>query len=210
MANFPSKWYDFVTAKEIKRIRRDMNDKRLQLVQLIMAFLTSVLTPIYSQFVDRLEIWQSVLIWVAFCIYIAIVLFLPYITSAFKSLLVSNILVENKKALTQFDEEVVYSTLVACEFSEFNTSMMDPALASNVDAFNKIEVEYYVKNAVTILASFASRPSGIFGNKADQISKERFKNITNILDVLKNKHSINIDSALSDSYSALKNVVDKL
>lgn len=207
MANFPSKWFDFLNQKELKRLRKDVNNTLWLKIQIATSVIIAICTLIFSDSIKGLDLGWQIGISVGLSFIVILVFCMPWIIKQISLLRINNSLINGKTASTIFDEEIVYNVLVASEFYEIynNTASSNGKLSNELKEFYEIEVEYYVKTAIEKLNSFASNLVNIVGSAKYQISVQRIKNIIQMIDLIVSDMKITIDDELLDDYNDIKN-----
>lgn len=206
MANFPSKWFDFLNQKELKRLRKDVNNTLWLKIQIATSVIIAICTLIFSDSIKGLDLGWQIGISVGLSFIVILVFCMPWIIKQISLLRINNSLINGKTASTIFDEEIVYNVLVASEFYEIynNTASSNGKLSNELKEFYEIEVEYYVKTAIEKLNSFASNLVNIVGSAKYQISVQRIKNIIQMIDLIVLDMKITIDDELLDDYNDIK------
>lgn len=206
MANFPSKWFDFLNQKELKRLRKDVNNTLWLKIQIATSVIIALCTLIFSDSIKGFELGWQIGISVGLSFIVILVFCMPWIIKQISLLRINNSLINGKTASTIFDEEIVYNVLVASEFYEIynNTASSNGKLSNELKEFYEIEVEYYVKTAIEKLNSFASNLVNIVGSAKYQISVQRIKNIIQMIDLIVSDMKITIDDELLDDYNDIK------
>lgn len=206
MANFPSKWFDFLNQKELKRLRKDVNNTLWLKIQIATSVIIAICTLIFSDSIKGLDLGWQIGISVGLSFIVILVFCMPWIIKQISLLRINNPLINGKTASTIFDEEIVYNVLVASEFYEIynNTASSNGKLSNELKEFYEIEVEYYVKTAIEKLNSFASNLVNIVGSAKYQISVQRIKNIIQMIDIIVSDMKITIDEELLDDYNDIK------
>ncbi len=207
MANFPSKWFDFLNQKELKRLRKDVNNTLWLKIQIATSVIIAICTLIFSDSIKGLDLGWQIGISVGLSFIVILVFCMPWIIKQISLLRINNSLINGKTASTIFDEEIVYNVLVASEFYEIynNTASSNGKLSNELKEFYEIEVEYYVKTAIEKLNSFSSNLVNIVGSAKYQISVQRIKNIIQMIDLIVLDMKITIDDELLDDYNDIKN-----
>ena len=206
MANFPSKWFDFLNQKELKRLRKDVNNTVWLKIQIATSVIIAICTLIFSDSIKGLELKWQIRISIVLSIAVVLVFCIPWIVKKISLLKTNNTLIHGKMASTIFDEEIVYNVLVASEFYEiYNVASGNGKLSKELKEFYQIEVEYYVKTAMERLNAFNSNIVNIVGLKKNQISPQRIKNIIQMIDAIIDDMKIIISNELLGDYKNLKN-----
>ena len=206
MANFPSKWFDFLNQKELKRLRKDVNNTLWLKIQIATSVIIAICTLIFSDSIKGLDLEWQIGISIGLSFIVILVFCMPWIIKQISLLRINNSLINGKMASTIFDEEIVYNVLVASEFYEIynNTTSNNGNLSNELKEFYEIEVEYYVKTAIEKLNSFASNLVNIVGSAKYQISVQRIKNIIQMIDIIVSDMKITINDELLDDYNDIK------
>lgn len=191
MSNLPSKWMDFVNNKELKRLHADINNTMPLKIQTAISILLAILSVILSTVFKDKEEYVTISICLSLMILVVLIYLVPYIIKKSKDSSTRNVFINGKDAITIFDEEIVYYVMTACEYSR-QDKMLYQKLENSVGEFFVLEIGYYVNKAVEGLILFESNFDGIFGDGKDKISKDRLKNIIDIVDDLTKKHSLSI------------------
>ncbi len=204
MANFPSKWFDFLNQKELKRLRRDINNTFWLKIQIVVSLIVAIFPLIFSDNIKALSIECKVVLCVVLSFIIVLVFILPIIIKKLKLLKFNNYIIDGKIATSIFDEEIVYNILVASEFYDIYNSTITNKLSNELKEFYKIETKYYIKTAMEKLITFSSNMVNIIGNKKNQIPPDRVKNITNMIDIIIYNMGLTVEQDILDSYNNFK------
>ncbi len=206
MSNFPSKWFEFLNQKELKRLRKDVNNTFWLKVQISISIIIAIFTLVFSESIKTLDISWKCLLCFLLSLLVVIIFSLPWIIKKISLLRVNNLLIDGKTAATVFDEDIVYNVLVASEyFNIYNsTKNSEGVLSEELKSFYIIEVEYYIKNAIEKLVSFNSNIVYIIGNEKEQIEGQRIINITQMIDIIIDCLKIEINDSLMNGYSNFK------
>lgn len=203
--NFPSKWFDFVNNKEIKRLRKDINNTFWLKMQICISLLIAVLTVIFDKEIYDLAIKWKVTLSISICLIIFLVFSSQYIIKKIKLRIRNNIIIHGKQATTLFDESIVYDVLVAYEFYDILNKLENKSSISNyLKEFYKIEIKYYLNTAICNLYNLSCSFPLILGEKKNQISPQRVLNLCNLISNLLDEMKIDLDNTLMKSYSDIK------
>ena len=206
MPNIPSKWFDFVNHKELKRLHSDINNNMLFKIQTALSAILTILSVLLSAILQEN---RCAVIWICSSLIVVIVLLflVPFLIKAISNRIIKNIFIKGQDAVSIFDEEIVYYVMTACEYSQQDSRLYN-SLQKDVDSFFCIEIEYYVNKAMEKLVGFVSNFDNIFGNGKNRISKPRLGNVTSLLDTLIANYKI--DNKHDTQYIALKSKLNSL
>lgn len=194
MPNFPSKWFDFTTNKEIKRIRKDINSTLVLKIEISTSIILTIIAFCFSEHIKNLDtIWQ-VCICCSMCLIVLLIFFTPYILKWISTKRNGNVIIKGKDAVSIFDDEIVYDVLVASEYYNSIELIKKNKIEDDLKAFYNIEIEYYLRKSIDELLKFNTNYSRIFGNKKNQIPLERLKNILNLIKSIQICSGITIDT----------------
>lgn len=207
MTNFPSKWFDFVNHKELKRLRSDVNNTFWLKMQIIISLIIAILTIIFDANVNELDNLRKIILAVCLCFIIIFVFSAPYIVEKIKIRLRNNVIIHGKKATSLFDEDIVYDVLVASEFYGIYTKTEDSPISNHLKQFYEIEIIYYLRTAINNLRMFNSSLPLVLGEQPNQISLHRLENLCNLIDTIIKEMAINMDIGLMKGYNDLKAII---
>lgn len=202
MANFPSKWFDFLNQKELKRLRRDVNNNFWLKLQIAISVVIAICSIVFSDRIKELCLVAQIILAVGLCLLVTFVFGFPFIAKRISILRYNNNKISPKAASTIFDEEIVYNVLVASEFYEIYITT-GGSLSAELQEFYSIEIEYYLTTAISKLVSFNSNMVNIIGNEKI-LSSKRIKNITKIIDRLLVLNNITLDNTTMEDYTLFK------
>lgn len=208
MANFPSKWFDFVNQKELKRLRKDINNTKTFKIQVLVSVIIAIVSMFFNQYVGLCPLWAQILICVLLCLIVILVFLFPLITNSISKSKSCNVYIEGKKATEIFDEEITYSIMVASEYFQSLTLTSSGPLSSDLKNFYMIEIHYYVIESLKKISDFNSNLPGIFGEKENQITLKRAKNLIALIDNLILNAKLNIPKNLNEKYVSFKNFIN--
>ena len=211
MPNFPSKWFDFVNNKEIKRLRKDINNTFWLKIQICVSLLIAVLTVIFDQEINELEMKWKVTLSISICLIIFLVFSSQYIIKKIKLRIRNNVIINGKQATSLFDESIVYDVLVACEFYDLYNKLEDESsISRDMKEFYKIEIKYYLNTAIINLYNLSGSFPLILGEKRNQILPQRVLNLCDLISKLLEETKISLDTILIKSYNDIKcNLIKK-
>lgn len=193
MANFPSKWYDFINKKEIRRLRYNLNDNYSLRMEIVVSILIAIASSFFSDYVKDLYWILQFFIYLVIVMIVVGVMFFPSIQK-YKSIKDSgNIYIGGKEAVSIFDDEIVYDVLVACEYFEHRKEITNNTFFEQLSEFYFIEIEYYVKTSIEKLIEFNSNYPRIFGIGKNRIAIKRVNNIISLINSLIQKVDIKLD-----------------
>lgn len=206
----PSKWYDFNNHKELRRLRKDVNDNSSLKIELtasvIIAIWTFFLADIFEDSSNCFKICMCAILTGAV---IFGVVFLPTIFHYFKIRRSGNIIYNGKNATSIFDDEIVYDVLVAYEYSNSIKQIKESdELSKELAVFYKIEINYYISKSIRALFKFNSNIPNIYGNKEYQIRKERVCNVMNLIKRIIENNQIVLDNDIDRKYNNLLKTVE--
>ena len=200
MSSFPSKWFEFTNHKELRRLRRDINNTLSLKLQIASSVIIAIISFFMTEYIKECSMWVQVIFCTALCILVALVFVLPSAISYWKLKRRCNVLIKGKDAVNIFDDEIVYSVLVACEYYSARKSIPDSELKNDIELFYDIEIKYYISESIKRLKEFSANSPAIFGDGKNKISKERANNIVNMIDILIEKANIQLDKALQEDF----------
>lgn len=200
MSSFPSKWFEFTNQKELRRLRRDINNTLSLKLQIASSAIIAIISFFMTEYIKARSIWVQVAFCTALCILVALVFVLPSAISYWKLKRRCNVLIKGKDAVNIFDDEIVYSVLVACEYYNARKSIPDSELKNDIELFYDIEIKYYLSESIKRLKEFSANAPAIFGDGKNKISKERASNIVNMIDILIDKANIQLDKVLLEDF----------
>lgn len=182
--NHPSKWFDFVSQKELHRLRQDINNTTSLRIQVFISVLIAILSPFLSQLLSKGPIVVQIIVCATLCLLAVVVFLIPLFEKKFSTLKNQNIIINGKEATTIFDDDIVYSILTACEYYNAKSSIPANALSPDLHEFYELEINYYVRKASNCLESFSATICSIIGNGENQIAKERMENLLKMMKTL--------------------------
>ena len=210
MANFPSKWYDFINKKEIRRLRYDLKDNYSLRVEIAASILIAIASFFLSDYVKDMCWVYQLLIYLLIATIVVCVIFYPLIKNYLSIKKSGNVYIGGKEAVSIFDDEIVYDVLVACEYFEHKKEIVNNTFGNQILEFYLIEIEYYVKTSIEKLIKFNSNYPRIFGDGENRISIRRVNNIIALIDSLVQNASIKLDDNTKSKYSMLCGNIKKL
>lgn len=77
MANFPSKWLDFTTNKEIKRLRKDVNDTLSLKIEISVSIILTIIAFCFSEYIGKMKPICQTLVCISMCLIILVIFFYP-------------------------------------------------------------------------------------------------------------------------------------
>lgn len=203
MANFPSKWFDFTTSKEIKRIRKDINNTLSLKIEISVSIILTIIAFLLSEHIKKLDVFWQVFICVLMCLIVLSLFFYTYVSKWCSVKRNGNVIVKGKDAVSTFDDEIVYNVLVAAEYYNSMEHINKNKIESDLIAFYNIEIKYYLTKAIDELLLFNTNYTKIFGNKKNQIPLERLQNILNLIRSIMKCSGIVIDKSKKQSLDGL-------
>lgn len=206
MANFPSKWFDFTNSKEIKRMRKDLNDTLALKIEISVSIILTIVSFFFGEYFKKLDMGYQILIYSIICVIILLIFFAPNIFKYFSIKRHCNVIIKGKDAVAIFDDEIVYNVLVAAEYSNSKSNIPQNQINSGLVSFYEIEIKYYITTAIDQLLQFNTNYHKIVGSKKNQISKERLQNILNLIDSIVAFNNIKLDSSRCSLYNEFKKI----
>lgn len=206
MANFPSKWFDFTNSKEIKRMRKDLNDTLALKIEISVSIILTIVSFFFGEYFKKLNMGYQILIYSIICVIILLIFFAPNIFKYFSIKKHCNVIIKGKDAVAIFDDEIVYNVLVAAEYSNSKSNIPQNKINSELVSFYEIEIEYYITTAIDQLLQFNTNYHKIVGSKKNQISKKRLQNILNLIDSIVAFNNIKLDSSRYSLYNEFKKI----
>lgn len=206
MPNFPSKWYDFVNNKEIKRLRKDINNTFWLKMQICVSLLIAVLTVIFDKEINALEVKWKAALSIGICLIVSLVFSSQHIIKKIKLSIRNNVIINGQQATTLFDESIVYDVLVAYEFYDIYDKLKNESTISDeLRDFYIIESQYYLTTAMFNIYSLNCSFPIILGEKKNQISPQRVLNLCGLISKLLEKPEINLNENLKKTYNDIEN-----
>ncbi len=209
MTNFPSKWYDFINHKELKRLRKDLNDTLSLRIEIAVSIILMIISCFLESQIDSLSLCAKVILCVIFCTIVAAFFILPIVFRWYSLHHKSNVFINGKEAKSIFDEEIVYDVLVASEYCNIKKQANNPEHGDELKVFYSIEIKYYVNTSVEKLTSFNSNFNSIFGNEKNKIPLERIDNIVKFVSAIIESEKIELDSDLNFDFDLLKKTINE-
>lgn len=203
MSNFPSKWFDFTTNKEIKRIRKDINNTLALKIEISSSIILTIIAFCFSEYIHTLSVIWQVCICIAICFIVFLIFFTSYILKWISIKQNGNVIVQGKDAVATFDDEIVYNVLVAAEYYNSIEQIKKNKIENDLIAFYNIEIEYYLLKAVNELLKFNTNYSKIFGNQKNQIPLVRLKNILDLINSIKKCSNIKFEKSTEYAVNGL-------
>lgn len=200
MSSFPSKWFDFTNHKELMRLRRDVNNTLSLKLQIASSVIIAIISFFMTEYIKECHVWVQVVFCTALCILVGLIFILPSAISFWKLKRRCNVLIKGKDAVNIFDDEIVYSVLVACEYYNARESIPNSELKKDLELFYDIEIKYYISESIKRLKEFSANSPAIFGDGKNKISKERANNIVNMINILLDKANIKLDKVLQNDF----------
>lgn len=209
MNNFPSKWYDFINHKELKRLRKDINDTFSLRIEIAVSIILMIISCFLETQIDSWSLCSKVIWCIIFCLIVAAFFILPIVFRWYSLHHRSNVFINGKEAKSIFDEEIVYDVLVASEYCNIKKQSTDSSLKNELDIFYSIEIKYYIDTSVEKLTSFNSNFDNIFGNEKHKIPLKRIDNIIKLINAIIDSENIEIDGDLKEDFDSLIDYVKK-
>lgn len=193
---FPSKWFEFSNHKELRRLRKDINDTFELKIQIATSIMLAIVAFVFDSYIKCFKPWLQILICVLLCLGVALIFTLPTIIKHFKLRKRCNIIINGKDAINIFDDEILYSVLVACEYSNIKTNISSEALKDEYEKFYNIEIKYYITESIKRLIKFSDSASTIFGDHDNQIPFERIYNVVGMINFVIKTSNLAIENEL--------------
>lgn len=201
MSNFPSKWYDFINHKELKRLRHDLNNTLSLRIEIAVSIILAIISFFFGKNIVNESLSMQITICSVLCVVVALLFLLPYLLNWISVRRRCNVFISGKDAVSIFDDEIVYDILVASEYYNTIDQIPNTALREELRVFYAIEIKYYLEETIKKLTLFNSNLGKIFGNEKNKIPLERVNNVRRLIDKLFEKNSgIYIDKTLKTSY----------
>lgn len=204
MSNFPSKWFDFSNHKELRRLHQDLNNSFSLKLEIAISIMLTIFSLFFEEKIHDWTLCTQIITYVCICLIIAVVFLWSSICAWYRNRKRSNVFIGKKDAVRIFDDEIVYSVLVACEYFDARKNTQNKELKAELEKFYDIEIKYYVTESIKRLVQFTSNLPGIIGSDNGRIPMERMDNIVNMLDELIIKSQITIDESLTPKYERFK------
>lgn len=207
MTNFPSKWYDFINHKELKRLRKDINGTFSLRIEIAVSIILMIVSCFLESQIASLSLCTKVILCIIFSVIIAAFFILPIVFRWYSLHHKSNVFINGKEAKSIFDEEIVYDVLVASEYCNIKDQINNPKLGNELKNFYGIEIKYYINTSIEKLTSFNSNFHSIFGKEKNKIPIERLENIVKIINSIMSSEQINLDSDLEFQFKLLEDAI---
>ena len=195
MTNFPGNWLSFSEYKEIKRLRKAMTETISLRIQITASAIITILSAFLSSKANEWSVCSQMIFISCACLLVIGVIWGPAIVEHCKFFITNNIILNGKKAINIFDDEIVYDIMIATEFEK----LIDTEKNGELKIFYKAEMTYYVKKSMESLILMSASYSRIFGPGEQQVSIERVRNINTIINNLLEK-CMTIDKSIRDNY----------
>lgn len=203
MSHFPGEWFDFTTNKEIKRIRKDINNTLVLKIEISISIILTIVAFCFSEYINSLDMKWQICFCLALCLVVLIIFFMPYFIKWISTKYNGNIIVKGKDAVSTFDEEIVYYVLIAAEYSDLANHIKNEDIGKDLKAFYQIEVQYYLVKAIDELSKFNTNYLKIFGDGKNQIPLNRLKNILELIFSIKKYSGVSIDVDIENQIKEL-------
>lgn len=200
MSNFPSKWFDFTNHKELKRLRADIKDTFSLKLQIAASVIITIITFFLDKYIHNSSWKIQCLFCVSLCIIVLLIFILPSIIAFLSLKSRCNILIKGKDAVSLFDDEIVYNVLVASEYYNSKEKIPNNELRAELNNFYTLEIQYYLSESIKKLSLFSSSCVTIFGNKKNQISKQRAENIIQLITTLSKQATLSLDKETMEKF----------
>lgn len=205
MTNFPGNWLNFSEYKEIKRVREALTETITLKVQITMSAFIAIGSAFFGNVASGWPVCRQVLFVFVACLLIAGVIWEPDIYNCCKGFGAKNDIVNGKKAINIFDDEIVYNIMIATEFEK----LMEAEDKDELKIFYKAEMTYYVKKSMESLNLMTASCPRIFGMGKQQVSIERVRNINAIINELLAK-CMTIDETIENAFNVFAQRIDSL
>lgn len=207
--DYPSKWLDFPNQKEIRRLRRDINNTTLLKLQILASVIVAIITLFLTNVVKDTPIHLQIILCVSLCLLAALIFVAPAIFKRIKSSRMGNVLIKGKDAVGIFDDEITYNVLTACEYCKFLTGESENELDNHLQAFYRLEIAYYLSSSIEMLSTFSASINSIIGASSlcNKISKERMINIICLIESLIKRDEVEISENLREQFYDFKRIV---
>lgn len=200
MSNFPSKWFEFNNHKELRRLRDDFNDTLELKIQIAFSVILAIVSFFIERYISCLKVSFQIVFFVLLCLIVLLIFLLPYIIKKISVRKRCNVLIKGKGATSLFDDEIVYSILVACEYYNSKQAIPDNELKYEIEKFYMLEIRYYITESIKRLSLFTSSCTSIFGKRNNQISIQRVKNIIALIDILLEHSGVELEGTVKRDY----------
>lgn len=198
--SFPSKWFEFSNHKELRRLRKDVNDTLELKIQTAMSIILAIIAFVFDRYIACCDLWLQILICVIFCVIVALIFIVPYIIKYSRLRKRCNVIINGKDAINIFDDEILYSVLVACEYSNMKATITCESLKSEYEKFYDIEIKYYITESIKKMVKFSASSCTIFGDKENQIPFERIYNVVDMINFVIRSSNLSIEKNLLDDF----------
>lgn len=209
MSNFPSRWFDFISHKELTRLRKEMSNTFELKIQIATSVIIAIVSLFLDDFVTSATLKVKIIVCSVLCFLVAFVFLFPMIWKFFKTPKKCNIFINGIDAITIFDEEIVYNVMAACEYCNARSSIAKSNLKDGIEKFHLIEIKYYIEKSIRSLLEFQSDSPRIYGNKKNQISYDRILNVLEIIDKIIENVDANFDENLKKEFYTMYNEMKK-
>lgn len=204
MSNFPSKWLEFTNHKEIKRLRVDINDTLSLKIQIATSIIITIIGFFLEDYIKKGSLCVKATLCILLSLIVILIFTLPSIIKYFRLRKRCNVIIKGKDAINIFDDEIVYSVLVAYEYYSSRQRIENNDLRQELEKFYDIEIKYYITDAVNKLNSFSASAISIFGDGENKISKERLSNVISMIDTIIEQTGIQVPSTISDDFDIFR------
>lgn len=209
--DYPSKWLDFPSQKEIRRLRRDINNTTLLKMQILASVIIAIVTLFLTNVVKDTPIQSQIILCASLCLFAALVFVAPAIIKKYKSMRVANVLIKGKDAVAVFDDDITYNVLTACEYCKLLTEDSEDELNRHLQVFYRLEIAYYLSSSIDMLSKFSASINAIIGKSTERnkISQERMNNVISLIDTLLKQDGIEISGDIQKQFEYFKGIVQK-
>lgn len=203
--NFPGSWLNFSEYKEIKQLRMALTETISLRIQITVSIIIAIVTLAFSGEISELDLCYKVLIILGICFLVVVIFLWPLFQKYYKFMKTNNVMLDGKKAINIFDDEIVYDIMIATEFKKLMVAETNIGLKT----FYQAEMTYYVKKSMENLNMMSSSYIKIFGEGGQQVSVERVRNINTIINELLSECA-EIDETITVNYGTFTQNIDAL
>ncbi|MCM1261771.1 MAG: hypothetical protein NC313_03545 [Butyrivibrio sp.] len=203
--NFPGSWLNFSEYKEIKQLRMALTETISLRIQITVSIIIAIVTLSFSGEISELDLCYKVLIILGICFLVVVIFLWPLFQKYYKFMKTNNVMLDGKKAINIFDDEIVYDIMIATEFKKLMVAEKNIGLKT----FYQAEMTYYVKKSMENLNMMSSSYIKIFGEGGQQVSVERVRNINTIINELLSECA-EIDETITVNYGTFTQNIDAL
>lgn len=170
--NFPSKWLDFTSHKELKRLRKDINNTKEIKIQIAASLIIAIISFYLNNSLSSADEWTQIALCLTLFLAVLAIFVAPSIINWCSMRQRSNTMIGNKDAVSIFDDEITYNVLTACEYYNSKNSTIENDLSTGIKEFYDLEIKYYTLLSIELLSSFTANASTLIGESRGKIKKK--------------------------------------